>query len=429
MVAVMLVSFGLLLVLGVPVAFAMLMSSGVALAVQGTFPLMIIVQRIAPGLDSFPLLAIPLFVLAGNLLNTSGIAQRIFDFANTLVGHVKGGLAHVNVIASMIFAGMSGVATADAAGLGRIEMEQMRRAGYETPFSAAITAASSIIGPIIPPSVIMVLYSVSTGVPLTDMFLAGLLPGVLLGGFLMAAIFVMAHTGRIALPPLQKKATPSEVSRHFLRALPALLAPVFLLAGLLLGIATPTELGAIIAIYAIALGFLQGEFRWRDVLDAVTSTVRTCGVLVFIVAAAVPFGWIVAVTGVSGRLAEAINAITTTPWQVLMIINAIILIAGMFLETSALILIAIPVFWPTITAAGIDPLHFGIVLILTVLIGAVTPPFGLILFVLMDVVKIGMRPLVRALLPFVFAMALLVVLLTLVPEISLVVPQMLGGIR
>jgi len=428
MVLVLLVSFGVLLAVGAPVAFAMIVSGAAALFAAHTFPLMIVVQRIAPGLDSFPLLAIPLFVLAGNLLNSSGIAQRIFDFASALVGHVKGGLAHVNVVASMIFAGMSGVASADAAGLGQIELKQMRRAGYDVPFAAAITAASSIIGPIIPPSVIMVLYSVEASVPLTDMFLAGLLPGVLLGGFLMLAIFVLAHIGYINVPQ-EERANSREAFRRFIRALPALLAPIFLLAGLFLGIATPTELGAIIALYAMVLGFVQGDLSWRDVLNALVSTVRTCGVLVFIVAAAVPFGWIVAVAGVSNHFAEGVMAITHSPWQVLLIINGILLIAGAFLETTALILIAIPVFLPTIEAIGVDPIHFGIILILNVLVGAITPPFGLILFVMMDVAKVGLRDMIKALMPFYLPLVALLILLTLVPEISLLVPQLLGGLR
>ncbi|AKH99698.1 TRAP transporter, DctM subunit [Hoeflea sp. IMCC20628] len=426
MLLTLLLVFALTLAVGMPVAFSMLISSIAALLVGGTFPSMIIVQRIAPGLDSFPLLAIPLFVLAGNFLNSSGIAHRIFDFAATLVGHIKGGLAHVNILASLIFAGMSGVASADAAGLGQIEMTQMKRAGYEPAFAAALTAVSSVVGPIIPPSVIMVIYSVQASVSLTDLFLAGVIPGLMFCTFLMGTVFIMAHTGRINVEP-EKRATFREVGRAGLRALPAILAPVFLLAGLFLGIATPTELGAMIAAYALILGFTQGNMTVRHALEAFFSTVRTCGVLIFIVAASVPFGWIIAVSGLSNSFSGFVTSFASSPLQILLVISVLLLIAGSVIETGALMLIAIPIFLPTILAAGIDPIHFGIVLILCCLVGAITPPFGIILFVMMDVAQISIGKLSRAVLPFYFPIVALLIVICAFPMISLFLPVLLGG--
>lgn len=426
MLATLLLVFAVMIAIGMPIVYCMLISSIAALLVGGTFPPMIIVQRIAPGLDSFPLLAIPLFVLAGNFLNSSGIAHRIFDFAVTLVGHIKGGLAHVNILASLIFAGMSGVASADAAGLGKIEMAQMKRAGYEPAFAAALTAVSSVVGPIIPPSVIMVIYSVQASVSLTDLFLAGVVPGLIFCTFLMGTVFVMAHTGRIKVKP-DKKATMREVGRTGLQALPALLAPIFLLSGLFLGIATPTELGAIIATYALVLGVTQGDMTAREALEAFFDTVRTCGALIFIVAAAVPFGWIIAVSGLSTSFTGAVMSFADSPVEILLIICALLLVAGTVIETSALMLIAIPIFLPTILAAGIDPTHFGILLILCCLVGAITPPFGIILFVMMDVAKISTAKLSRAVLPFYIPVVALLIVIASFPLISLGLPMLIGG--
>ncbi len=266
-----------LVILEVPVAVALALSAIAYLLVEQTVPLTLIVQRMAPGLDSFPLLAIPLFILAGNLLNRAGIATRIFEFALTLVGHIRGSLAHVNVVASMIFAGMSGVAQADAAGLGTIEVRAMRKEGFDPAFAAALSAASAIIGPIIPPSVIMVIYAVMAQVSVADLFLAGILPGVVIGLMLMATVWLMALTGRIQAP-VRERATAPEIGRAFVRALPALVAPLLLVGGILAGVATPTELGAITVIYAIALGFINRELTWRDVWRccAETSSPTAC---------------------------------------------------------------------------------------------------------------------------------------------------------
>jgi tripartite ATP-independent transporter DctM subunit len=382
-------------------------------------------MRMAPGLDSFPLLAIPLFVLAGNLLNQGGIAARIFAFAGSVVGHIRGGLAQVNIAASLIFAGMSGVAQADAAGLGTIEIRAMRREGFDPAFSAACSAASAIVGPIIPPSVIMVVYGVLAQVPVADLFLAGFLPGFLIGALLMATVWVLVATGRAYAPPARTLSL-SQVARTFVDAFLALLAPLLLTAGLLLGVATPTELGGLTVAYATLLGVLYGELSREKFFRCVAETVVTSGVLVFIIAAAVPFGWIISVNNIPARLAESILAISRDPNTVLMMINVILLVVGCFMETTAILLIAVPTFLPLIRELGIDPVHFGLVMILNLLIGATTPPFGVLLFIVQDIARVTFGQIVRAFLPFYVPLLIALGVVTYVPEVSLWLPRLVG---
>ncbi|MEO1224992.1 MAG: TRAP transporter large permease [Pseudomonadota bacterium] len=411
--------------LQVPVAFALIFAAGAFLAIDGMFPTSVIASRMAPGLESFPFLALPLFVFVGAILSQGGIARRIFDFANSLVGHFRGGLGHVNVLASMIFAGMSGVAQADAAGLGRIEIQEMRRAGYAANFAAAITAASAVIGPIIPPSVIMVVYAVLAEVPLSDLFLAGILPGLLMGGALMATIAIMAARGKIDVA-LQPRVAWSGRGRAFLRALPALAAPVFLIGGLLSGVATPTELGALTALYAVILGFVQGELTLARLWRCGVETVVTTGVLAFLIAAASPFLWTLAMHDMSGWFARTVAGIAADPVALLLLINVALLIAGALLETTVVLLIVVPVLAPVMLLAGLNPIHAAMVIIVNLLIGALTPPFGVLLFVMMDITKSSLNAMVRAVLPFYIPLVIVLLLLTFIPAISTFVPRQFG---
>lgn len=416
----------LFVLLQVPVGFSLIASSMLFLVLDGLVSPMIVVQRMSQGLDSFTMLAIPLFVLGGNLLSYSGVARKIFDFADSLVGHITGSLAHVNVLASIIFAGMSGTAQADAAGLGIIEIEAMDKAGFPRPFSAAITAASSIIGPIIPPSTIMVMYAVQTGVPLSSLFLAGFIPGITMGLFLMIAVYILCKTG-IVKAPRQPRATFARVRKTFFEAFPGLLAPTLLVGGLLFGIATPTELGAIIVAYVILIGFIGKTLTIELVLKAGINTVITCGVIVFIISASVPFGWLMAIKELPTHLTTAMISLTTNPTLILFLINIGLLVLGCFLETAAVLVIVVPVLLPLLQIVGIDLVHFGIVIIINLMIGANTPPFGIILFVMMDVAKISMKKLVRAFIPFYIPMIVLLLLLTLFPGIVLWLPRMIEG--
>jgi TRAP-type transport system large permease protein len=417
--------FGLLVVIEMPVAFAMGLASIATIVLTQSIPLSLVVQRMGTGLDSFVLIAIPLFVLAGHLLNRAGLADRIFEFAAALVGHVRGGLAHVNVVASMIFAGMSGVAQADAAGLGVVEVNAMRKEGFDPAFAAAVSAASAIIGPIIPPSVIMVVYAVMVQVSVADLFLAGFLPGILMGGALMAMIYWLVSTGRVVAPPTQKMSYP-RLGRTFVRALPALAAPILLTVGLLAGVATPTELGALTVVYAIVLGFLQRELSLKDLVGAAQETFVTCGVLVYIIACAVPFGWLVATSQAPMKLAQFMMALTENKFVILAIINIGLLIIGCFMETTAILLIATPTLYPTIVALGVDPVHFGIILVVNLLIGTLTPPFGVILFIMMDIAKVSLAQMTRAVMPFYIPLLFTLIVITYWPDFVLAVPRFFG---
>lgn len=422
-VPMFLLMFGLIAI-ELPVAFALIAAALAWLQLASPVPVSLVVQRMTSGIDSFPLLAIPLFVLAGNLLNVGGIASRIFEFAAALVGHLRGGLAQVNILASLIFAGMSGVAQADAAGLGTVEIKAMKREGFDAAFAAACSAASAIVGPIVPPSVIMVVYGVLAQVSIGDLFLAGIVPGFVIGGLLMLMVWFLVATGR-QYAPVHPKAPARAVGRSLVRAIPALMAPVILVVGLLSGVATPTELGAITVVYAAILGFAYRELTWSKLYRAMGETFVTTGVLVFIMAAAVPFGWAIAINNVPANLAAWMLELTTNKWAILAMINVLLLVIGCFMETTAILLIAVPTFLPLITMLGIDPIHFGLIVILNLLIGAATPPFGVLLFIVQDIAKVSFGAIVRAMVPFYVPLGIALLLITYWPDLSLWLPRAL----
>ena len=423
---IMFVVFALLVLIEVPVAFALAAGAVAWLILESPIPLTIVVQRMASGLDSFPLLAIPLFVLAGSIMNRAGLAARIFAFALSLFGHIRGSLAHVNVAASIVFAGMSGVAQADAAGLGTVEIRAMRKAGFDPAFAAAVTAASSIIGPIIPPSVIMVIYAVLAQVSVAHLFLAGILPGLLMGGLLMGVIYWLARTGRI-VAPTRPRASLRDVGCSFVQALPALLAPVILIAGLLSGAATPTELGAVTVAYALVVGFAQRELTFKKLHLCLVETGLTTGVLVFIIAAAVPFGWVVSVNNLPAALTSTLLGLTDNPYLILAMINVILLLAGLVMETTAILLIAVPALLPLAMALEIDLVHFGVIMVLNLLIGATTPPFGVLLFIMMDIAKVSFAQMVRAMLPFYIPLFAALLVVTFWADLVLFIPRLVTG--
>ncbi len=326
----------------------------------------------------------------------------------------------------MIFAGMSGVAQADAAGLGTIEVRAMRKEGFDPAFAAAVSAASAIIGPIIPPSVIMVIYAVMAQVSVADLFLAGILPGVVIGLLLMATVYAMALTGRIHAPVRERADAPA-IGRAFVRALPALAAPVLLVGGILGGVATPTELGAITVIYAILLGFINRELTWRVVWRCFAETLVTSGVLVFIISTAVPFGWVVAVENLPTQLAALLLSWTDSPYAILALINLLLLVVGCFMETTAILLIATPALLPLAQGLGIDPVHFGLIMIFNLLIGATTPPFGVILFIMMDIARISFGQMIRAMLPFYLPLGVALLIITYWPGLVLWLPRLVDS--
>ena len=412
--------------LEVPVAFSFIFGTTLFLILGDSYPLTVRASRLGPGLDSFPLLALPLFIFAGNLLGGAGIARRIFSFANSAVGHIPGGLGHVNVLSSIIFAGMSGVAMADAAGLGKIEMEEMKRHGYPVPFSAAITAASATIGPIIPPSGIMVLYAVLANIALDKLFLAGFIPGLMLGGFLMITIYVMVKIGMVNVAVLPKE--PLRVRfMNFLQAAPALAIPVFLITGLITGVATPTELGALTCLFAIVLGFAYRDLTVKSLFECAKETVKTTGVLGMLILVATPFTWLAGVGNVGDLLQQFMNSVTTSPLMFLIIVNIVLLTAGMLMETSVILLIAAPILAPIALSYGLDPIHFAMVMLMNLLMGTLTPPFGSLLFVMMNQTKLTLAQMFRAVAPFYFPFIAFLLIVTFVPTITTLLPGLFGN--
>lgn len=412
--------------LEVPVAFSFIAGTVVYLVIGGIFPITVVAGRLGPGLDSFPLLALPLFVFAGNLLGGSGIAKRIFSFANSAVGHVPGGLGHVNVLSSIVFAGMSGVAMADAAGLGKIEMEEMQRHGYPLEFSAAITVASATIGPIIPPSGQMVIIAVLANIALDKLFLAGFIPGLMLGGFLMITIYLMVKLGKVKVDVLPKE--PMSVRlKNFVKAIPALAIPIFLITGLVTGIATPTELGALTCLFAVILGFVYKDLTLQSFFDCAIESAKTTGILGMLLLVASPFTWLMGVGNVGAHLQMFMLNLTTSPIVFLLLANVVLLLAGMLMETTVIVLIAAPIMFPIAAIYGLDPIHFALVMLINLLMGTLTPPFGSLLFVMMNQTKLTLSQMFKAVAPFYFPYLAFLLLITFVPAITTFVPKLFGA--
>ncbi len=412
-----------LVLIQVPIVFALPASAIIYLLLDGSIQPLVVVQRIASGLESYVLLAIPLFIFAGNLFNSAGIAKRIFFFAKTLVGHIRGSLAHVNIFASVIFSGMSGVAQADAAGLGIIEVREMRRYGFNPAFSGAVTAVSAVIGPIIPPSGIIIIYAVLSDTSVPELFLAGIVPGLLMAGVLMLTVYMLVRRGKVQAPHFPR-ATFREIVRSTISAGPALLAPIFLISGILTGFATPTELGALTSVYAIILGFAYRELTWRTLMRSIAQTVAICGILVFIIAAATPFSAILALKGVPQQLADALLMISDNKFVILAIINVALLLFGCIMDTTAILLVAVPVLAPVIANLGIDPVHFGLIVVVNLLLGTLTPPFGILLYVMVEIAKVDFKQILRAVAPFYVPLFIFLMILIYVPQISLWLPRL-----
>ena len=426
MTVALLAVFGAALVVGLPVALAMAIAGYAALEVGDSYPLLVIPQRLFNGIDSFPLMAVPLFILAADLMTAGKLTDALLRHANVLVGHVRGGLGHVNVLSSMLFAGISGSALADAAGPGAIELMLMRRAGYPAYYSGALTAATAVIGPIIPPSIIMVIYAVSDSrVTVAGLFLAGVVPGVLLGLACSAVNhWISTRNGyQFASHPPKFR----EIFDTFLGALPGLMMPLIILGGILGGVFTATEAAAAAVAYALVAGlFITRSLAWRDIPGVfLRSGVLTSAVLL-IVSTASLFSWLLTVLRVPQTLAAWISSISDERILVLLLLNAFILFCGLFIDTLPAVIILTPVLSPVAQSFGIDPLHFAILLVLNLAIGMITPPIGPVLFVVATVGKLRLERLAAAVWPFLAAELVILLLITFFPAISLTLPRLFG---
>ena len=412
------------LLAGLPVAGTLLLVGVIGIWWAGV-PLSIVAQRMAFGLDSFTLIAIPLFLLMGNLMNATGVTKRVFAVAAVFVGHWKAGLAQVNALASVVFSGMSGSALADAAGLGSVEIKAMRDAGYRPAYAAAVTAASATVGPVIPPSIAAVLYAFIADVSVGRMFLAGVVPGLLMTVALMIMIRLRASaSGMPALP----RATAKEKGSALFAALPAIAAPFLLIGGMRSGVFTPTELAAVGVLYALLLGLLyRHETRLTDIWEALRMTAITSSAVLLIVAAAHVFAWILAREQIPQGITREILALGLSPLMVLLVINLLLLLLGMVLDTTGILILVTPVAVPAVVAVGIDPVHFGIVMIVNMCIGLITPPLGMALFVVADIARVPVAQVAREALPYVVALLAVLAVITLFPGLVLYLPNLVFG--
>ena len=414
-----------LFMLGFPVVLAIGIPCIVYIFANG-LPIDLVAQRTLYALDSFPLVAVPVFLFVGSLMNSAGISRYIYAFADTAVGRMPGGLAQVNIFGSLIFAGMSGSALADIGGLGRIEIDAMRKKGFSAPFAAAVTSSSAIVGPIFPPSIPLIIYGTVTGVSVIQLLLGGIVPGLLCVAMLMLMTWWLAK--RRKYPRAARWPSRGELWRDLKPAFPAIIAPVILIAGMLLGWFTPTEIASVTVLYAILISSLfYRELTWQGVLDAAYETIRASAGILLIVAVAALFGWILSVESVPQKLTGLMLSISTNPYVLLMLVNVLLIIVGMFLDSTTAILVIAPIIAKPLVAAGVDPVHLGMVVVFNLMIGLLTPPMGLALFLVADIAKVTMKDLLKEMMPYYIPLAITLLLITYVPEITTWVPRIALG--
>lgn len=411
------------ILVGTPIYLAMGIA-GLAFVLVNGIPALAVPQKIVMAANSFPLLAAPFFILMGNVMNHSGITTRLFRFASVLVGWMRGGLAQANVIASVIFAGMSGSAVADAGGLGALEIRAMRDAGYGKDLSVAVTAASATIGPILPPSLPMVIYGVTAETSIGALFVGALVPGLLMAAALMVAVRILAarlDLPRVPFPGLR------EVAVAFRDAFWALLTPAILLGGIISGVFTPTEAAVVAAAYALAVGgFVYRDFSMSELPRVILATIQTTGIVMALVMTAGLLAWALSVARIPHAAGAILAEISTNPIIFLLVVNVTLLVVGLFMEAIAAMLILIPIFVPVAIANGIDPTQFGVLFVLNLMIGTITPPVGVVLFVTASIAELPAERAIRAILPFLVPLFAVLLALTFIPALSTTLPRMLG---
>src|SRR6056297_12975 len=421
---VMIVSFLLFLLVGVPIFIALLISSFLGFLYLGDYSLFrIMVQQFFGGMDVFTLLAIPLFIMTGNLMNRTGITDKLLDFSRVLVGHLRGGLGHVNVVASIIFAGISGSAAADTSAIGSILIPAMAKEGYDRPYAAGITAGSSLIGPIIPPSIFMVLYGSMTNQSIGGLFVAGIIPGLILGIAFMIMNYYYAR--KYEYPVSNEKAGIIKILKTAWQSIIALIAPIIIIGGIITGVVTPTEAGAVAVFYTAIFGFfITKKLSIKDFVKSVNETVRNTSVVFVIMGSAAVFSWLLKWEQVPQKFAGALLSLTTNNTVLLIILSAMIFVIGMFMEEIAALILLTPVVAPVAMLAGIDPFHFGIVMTLNITIALITPPMGACVYIVSAVGKVKLETLFRKIWPFVaVAMAVLFIII-LFPALVTTLPRL-----
>ncbi|MDB0000128.1 TRAP transporter large permease [Amylibacter sp.] len=421
--------FLFLLVIGLPVFFGLLAAPGLLLYFNGQErDITLLYRNVYNGIDSFPLMAIPFFMLAGELMNRGGITMRLVEFSQAFMGHLRGGLAHVNVLSSMLFAGLSGSAVADTSALGSMLIPAMEKQGYSRKFAAAITAASSVIGPIIPPSGIMIIYAYVMGESVAALFLAGVIPGAMVGIGLMLMVKFMAN--KYDFPIATNKYTWPERGQASLKAFFPLLTPVIILGGILGGIFTPTEAAAVAVAYALFIGiFILRSLKISDLSGVITRAGITSSVVLLLVGAAMAFKTVVSLSHAPEQLAAFILTLTSNPLLLLFLINILLFIVGMFLDAGPAIIILGPILGPIFINLGIDPIHFAIIMSVNLTVGLATPPMGLVLFVASAVSGERVEAIAKAILPFLAVEIVVIFLITYIPALSMTIPRLTGFVQ
>jgi tripartite ATP-independent transporter DctM subunit len=423
MIGPLILTFAVLAVFGVPIAVGMGVAVILTMVAFTPFPVLGMVQRMVTGIDSFVLISIPFFMLTGRLMNAGGITTDLFRFARSLVGPIRGGLAHANVIANMILAGMSGSAVADAGGMGVVVIKAMSEQGYRRELAAAITVAASTIGPIIPPSIPMVIYGAMAEVSVGKLFLGGFIPGVMMGLGLMVLVYFFSFRESL---PKDKTYGLGEIWEAFRSAFLSLLTPVILIGGILSGIFTPTEASAVAAVYAFAICFfIYKTVSLRDIPSIIVDTFVTTAVVTFIISATSGFSYLLIVGKIGTMLVESTLALTRNPWIILLIVNIALLILGCLMEAGVLLILLTPILVPMMKSLGVDLVHFGLVMVLNLMIGVATPPVGMCLFVVSGATGIKLERLMREVIPWVMPLIVVLFLITYIPSLVLAVPNWL----
>ena len=426
MLGLMGLSFLIMLFAGMPIGFA-LGATALFIFLKMDMPVLLnmVPQRFFAGLDMFTLMAMPFFILAGQIMNTSGITTRLVNFSNVLVGHLRGGLAHANIVASIFFAGMTGAAVSDTAAIGTMLIPAMVEDGYDLDFSAAVTASSSIIGPTIPPSNMMVIYGSLMGVSIAGLFAAGIVPGLCLG------LILMILSGYISVkrgyPKKEKMASLPEMGKAFISAIPALLMPLIIIGGILSGMFTPTEAAAIAVAYAFIVGFFVFKtLKMKDIPKLLEQTARITGVVFLIIASASILGWILAAERIPEQIANLFLSISHNKYFILLMVNILMLIVGMFMDIAAALVILGPILHPLAVSVGVPPIQFGIIMVLSLNIALMTPPVGACLFVVCGITKLSLESISKAIWPFIIAEVIVLFIITFIEPITMFFPRLLG---